>query len=194
MNQQNDANSDLLRRAALFAADAHKDQKRKYTGEPYFFHCVEVANLVKDVGGSPEMIAAALLHDTVEDCNVPLVDIFRFFGMEVGSLVENLTDISRPVDGNRRRRKEIDRQHTAGASPEAKTIKLADLISNSRTIITGDPDFAKVYMVEKRNLMEVLKAGNPILYGSAEQILLEYEASHPQKELKEVESCWIALK
>jgi (p)ppGpp synthase/HD superfamily hydrolase len=176
---------DLVHSAALFATNAHKDQKRKYTGEPYFFHCVEVANLVKEVGGSPEMIAAAFLHDTVEDCNVPLVDIFRVFGMMVGSLVENLTDISRPIDGNRRRRKEMDRQHTAGGSPDAKTIKLADLISNSRTIIPGDPNFAKVYMAEKRRLMEVLKEGHPTLYWRAERILLDYEAGRPQKSMEE---------
>ena len=67
----------------------------------------------------------------------------------MAELVDDLTDVSKPQDGNRATRKELDRQHTAKASPDAKTIKLADLISNSRSIMKDDPNFAKVYMKEK---------------------------------------------
>jgi (p)ppGpp synthase/HD superfamily hydrolase len=188
MTQENWVLSGLTLKAASFAEEAHKDQKRKYTDEPYFNHCAEVANLVKQVGGSEVQIAAAFLHDTVEDCNVTLLEIARLFGVEVCRLVENLTDVSQPNDGNRRIRKEKDRMHTACASPEAKTIKLADLISNSRTIVPLDPDFAKVYMAEKKRLLAVLKEGDATLYARAEQILIDYEKGRVQEKLKEMDS------
>ena len=60
-----------------------------------------------------------------------------------------LTDISKPFDGNRKTRKEIDRRHLKFATPTAKTIKLADLIDNSKTIVKYDEKFAPVYMAEK---------------------------------------------
>lgn len=180
--------TELEQKAMGFAITAHGDQKRKYTGEPYWQHCQEVANIVRFVDGTPEMIAAAWLHDTVEDCDVSLVDIFRLFGVEIGRMVENLTDISQPVDGNRRRRKEKDRQHTAGASPDAKTIKLADLISNSRTIVPLDPEFAVVYMKEKKLLLDVLTEGNPVLYSRAKEILLDYESGRVQRRLGEMDA------
>ena len=67
------------------------------------------------------MLAAALLHDTVEDTGTPLKDIEAEFGPDVASLVEQLTDVSKPEDGDRKTRKEIDRQHIAKASVRAKT-------------------------------------------------------------------------
>jgi (p)ppGpp synthase/HD superfamily hydrolase len=163
----------LLDKAAGFAMKAHDGQVRKYTGEPYFNHCAEVAGLVSWAGGDDAMIAAALLHDTVEDTGTSLHKIKEEFGDDVAELVEWLTDVSRPSDGNRAKRKEIDRQHLAKASPRAKTIKLADLICNSRSIVKHDPGFAKIYLAEKRKLMEVLKEGNPELYETADNILKE---------------------
>jgi len=82
-------------------------------------------------------------------------------------LVEQLTDISGPSDGNRTTRKEIDRQHTSKSYPDAKTIKLADLIDNQFSIVKRDPNFAKVYLKEKGLLLEVLKEGDKTLYNMA---------------------------
>lgn len=163
----------LIQRAALFARHAHQDQKRKYTGEPYYVHCQEVARIVASVGGTPEMIAAAFLHDTVEDCAIPLNVILDKFGETVAQYVESLTDVSKPEDGNRARRKDIDLQHTARACPEAKTIKLADLISNTKSIVERDPHFAKVYLREKEKLLYVLTEGNPVLYNKAADLLIQ---------------------
>lgn len=163
--------SELIEKAKLFAARAHTGQVRKYTGEPYVSHCLEVARIVESVGGTESMICAALLHDTVEDTGTPLSHITQEFGEKVSTLVAWLTDVSIASDGNRRQRKEIDRQHTALAPAEAKTIKLADLISNSKTIVEHDKDFAKVYIREKILLLEVLKEGNPQLYQQAEDLV-----------------------
>jgi (p)ppGpp synthase/HD superfamily hydrolase len=154
----------IVKKASDFAREKHKNQQRKYTNEPYFNHCEEVAKLVSVVTIDQEMIAAAYLHDVVEDCEVSLSEIKHEFGGNIAQMVSELTDVSTPADGNRENRKEIDRLHTAKASPRAKTIKLADLISNTKSIKERDQEFAKVYLEEKRRLLRVLTEGNPSLF------------------------------
>ena len=166
--------SPAVRRAAAFCVGAHcaVGQKRKYTGEDYWHHPVEVLRvLLKFVPDASEaMQAAALLHDVVEDTSVTLKTVQELFGPIVAAYVEQLTDVSKPEDGNRAARKAIDLAHTALASPEAKSIKLADLISNSRSIIERDPVFAVTYLAEKRALLEVLKEGDPELHRIASEL------------------------
>lgn len=152
---------------------AHTDQKRKYTGEPYVTHCFEVADYVARYGGTPEMIAAAILHDTVEDTANTIEDIEREFGTTVAEYVGWLTDVSKPEDGNRAARKRLDREHIARAPAEAQTIKLADLISNTRSIVAHDPGFARTYLAEKALLMGVLAKGDNRLYRIATNYLEE---------------------
>lgn len=167
----------MLDKALLFCKAGHDsiNQVRKYTGEPYWVHPIEVMQIVKSVPHTQEMLIAALFHDLVEDTPISLGDIYAKFGKEVVILVEMLTDVSKPEDGNRRKRKNIDLRHTSIASPEAKTIKLADLISNTKSIVDHDIDFAKVYLKEKALLMEVLKSGNKTLYDQAYQLMQESE-------------------
>ena len=164
----------VVKKALEFATEAHKGQVRKYTGEPYIVHPIEVMGLVKQVVDDPEMQAAALLHDVVEDTPVSIKEIKDEFGPRVAALVSDLTDVSKPEDGNRAVRKELDRQHSAQASPEAQTIKLADLINNSKSIMEHDPKFAKVYMREKTALLEVLVQGHPTLHKQASDIVSSY--------------------
>lgn len=151
--------------AEAFAKFKHKDQKRKYTGQPYVYHCQEVAYTIRnlDLDDDEDMICAALLHDTVEDTDTSFEEIEKYFGTEVRELVYWLTDISKPEDGNRAERKRIDREHTWQAPLEAQIIKCADLISNTSTICAYDPDFAKIYLQEKRLLLSgMIKEGNPL--------------------------------
>jgi len=152
----------LVEKAKIFATAAHAavGQRRKYTGEPYIVHPIEVSKMVENVGGTPEMIAAALLHDVVEDTGVTIDLILEEFGPKVAELVEWLTDVSKPEDGNRAVRKAMDREHIAQAPAEAMTIKLADLISNTRSILEHDKNFARIYLEEKRLLLEVLGNGD----------------------------------
>ena len=166
---------DLESRARAFASGAHAaaGQRRKYTLTPYIEHPAAVVELVRGVPHDPAMLAAAWLHDTVEDTQVTREDIAREFGAEVASLVDQLTDVSRPGDGNRAARKAIDREHTARAEPRAKTIKLADLIDNSRSILERDPKFAAVYLREKAALLEVLREGDATMWAEAERIVGE---------------------
>ena len=164
----------MVQKAIFFATQAHAGQTRKYTGEPYVNHPIEVMRLVSEVNDDPEVLAAAVLHDVVEDTPATITNIRIGFNARVAALVDDLTDVSKPEDGNRATRKELDRQHTAKASPDAKTIKLADLISNSMSIVKDDPNFAKVYMKEKRALLEVLTEGDATLYKRASDMVESY--------------------
>ena len=155
----------LVELARVFATAAHAavKQTRKYTGEPYIVHPAAVVEIVRSVRHTPEMLAAAWLHDVVEDTGVTLDQIKAEFGRVVAELVFCLTDRSRPEDGNREARKTIDRLHIAAAPPDAQTIKLADLIDNTSTIEAHDPNFAKVYRHEKRMLLDVMTSGDAAL-------------------------------
>lgn len=162
---------DIIAKAEQFAQQAHKDHQRKYTGDPYYVHLDEVRNIVKQAGGTVEQQAAALLHDTVEDTNTTPMDITREFGPKIAKLVVELTDVSKPEDGNRKTRKAIDRDKLAGVSAEAQTIKYADLISNGKDIGQNDPKFAKVYHAEKADLLRVMTKGNQNLRKQAIALL-----------------------
>lgn len=159
---------DLINKAALFAEKAHKGQVRKYTSEPYIVHPAEVAVIISTLpGASDEMIAAAWLHDVVEDTMVTEDQITDSFGNIVANYVWWLTDTAKPGDGNRAVRKSIERHRLAQAGQVAQSIKLADLISNTSTIVAHDPKFAKVYLSEKRDLLKVLTLGNRTLHAVA---------------------------
>jgi hypothetical protein len=163
----------LVHRAREFATQAHRriDQRRKYSNQAYEVHLKAVADLVAWVSDDQEMIAAAWLHDTVEDTPATLGDIEREFGRGVAQLVADLTDVSRPGDGNRSVRKGIDRAHTSQASLRAKTVKLADLTDNCRDICEHDERFARVFVVEMAALLEVLGEGDERLYKKARATL-----------------------
>lgn len=167
---------DMVEKARVFATAAHAacGQLRKYTYEPYIVHPAEVFGIVSTVdGATEEMMAAAWLHDVVEDTGVTIEVIREMFGEKVAELVGWLTDVSRPEQGNRATRKAIDRAHTAMAPAEAQTIKLADLISNTRSIMAHDEKFAKTYLEEKRLLLEVMTKGDARLMAEARKFIGE---------------------
>jgi hypothetical protein len=168
--------NNLIESARTFATSAHQriGQQRKYNNLPYDVHLHAVAKLVASVTDDPEMIAAAWLHDTVEDTPATLDDIAENFGAAVAELVESLTDVSMPSDGNRVIRKSIDREHSAQASARAKTVKLADLIDNCKDIAAHDERFARVYLVEMGALLKVLGDGDPTLLIEANRLHTKY--------------------
>lgn len=163
----------IVTKAMKFATQAHAsiDHRRKYTNDPYIVHPAHVVAIVASVPHTPEMLAAAWLHDVVEDVfpemgmtrDEGIAMIADEFGMTVADLVDDLTDISKKTDGNRAVRKEIDRAHTAMASPAAKTVKLADVLSNTTSILTHDKKFGRVYLGEMEKLVPVLLEGDPTL-------------------------------
>lgn len=163
----------IIRTAAAFASKAHAsiNQRRKYTGEPYIRHPAAVAAIAWTAGLDDEAIAAAWLHDVVEDTPVTISEIEQIFGQVVATYVDFLTDKSTPADGGRAARKAFDRARLVDAPRAVKSVKLADLIHNSLSIIQHDPDFAHVYLREKLALLEVLKDGNEHLWRRARALV-----------------------
>lgn len=176
----------LIQKAKDFATEAHRDQKRKYTGEPYITHPIEVMEIVRTVPHCCEMLEAALLHDVVEDTAVTQKMIELLFGDGVGRFVYHLTDPELATSEywskmpekhrlNRKQRQKIKLAHLSHAPTEVKTIKLADMISNLTSIAKHDPKFAKVYIVEAREQLEFLQDGDPTLLKEVEEILTVVE-------------------
>lgn len=139
--------------AMLFARESHKEQRRKYTNNPYTDHLAEVAGIVATVDNSAETIATAWLHDCREDQGVMGEEIERRFGIRVAVGVSLLSDFEQ---GNRAERKAAGRERLASAPGWVQTIKVADLISNTASIVMHDQDFAKVYLEEKRLFLDVM--------------------------------------
>lgn len=169
--------SRLVRMAQLFAQAAHgaTGQVRRYTGEPYIEHPAEVVALLKRAGVTDDaMLAAAWLHDVVEDTQVRADTIRREFGLLVFTMVVDLTEVTTLADGNRATRKAIERDRLYGAQPESQSVKLADLISNTRSIREHDPKFWPVYRAEAMALLDVLRdCSHPALWRQLEEELSE---------------------
>lgn len=149
----------VVQRARKIAMWAHRDQKRKYLGQPYFVHCETVAALVAEKSSSPKLIAAAYLHDVVEDTEHDNDFIKDLFGPFVAQLVEDLTDVfvSEVFPYlNRAKRKELECIRLGQVTPEAKLIKICDLSDNTSDIVNNDPGFAELYLKEKADLLAVL--------------------------------------
>jgi (p)ppGpp synthase/HD superfamily hydrolase len=162
----------LINDALMLAIKAHGNQRRKYTGEKYIVHPIAVSEIIETVDHTSEMIAAALLHDVVEDTYVTLQDIRNKFGPVVANYVHYCTNVSDKVDGNRAFRKKMDADHFALGPAESQTIKVADLINNSETIIKYDQNFFhRAYKHEKRYMLEILVKADPILLNQAKSLL-----------------------
>lgn len=159
----------LIERALAFATERHAGQLRKYSNDPYIIHPMAVAELVRATGAADEVVAAALLHDVLEDTGTAYSELAEAFGERVADLVVELTNTTTRADGNRAKRKGMDRDRLATVSADAQTIKLADLIDNTKSIVEKDPKFAKVYLIEKRALVDVLTKGHPDLRAMAEE-------------------------
>lgn len=158
----------MLDKAIQFATEAHEGQYRKYTHEPYITHPLAVMEIVRGVPGhTEEMLVAAVLHDVVEDTDVSLMQIQEEFGDVVSDLVLHLTDISKPEDGNRLKRKCKDAEWYAQGSAEAQTIKVADFIDNTRDIAQHAPKFWETYKMEKLYALDLLQLADTDLWHQA---------------------------
>jgi (p)ppGpp synthase/HD superfamily hydrolase len=164
----------LEERAYIFAMAAHEavGQMRKYTNEPYIVHPMEVASIVKTVPHTDEMVAAAYLHDVVEDTGVSIATILHVFGPVVAEYVHLLTDPPKGDSGlNRKARKALCCDRLANAPAEVQTVKFADFISNTGSIVQHDPSFGRVYLEEKRMFLEAMTKGDATLRARASAIV-----------------------
>jgi (p)ppGpp synthase/HD superfamily hydrolase len=155
--------SPLVVLADAFAAKAHAGQLRKYTGDPYIVHPRAVANLIKLTDHTDEMLAAALLHDVLEDTPTTVADLLKVFPVSVVEMVIDLTDQIPASYGNRAARKAAEAQRLSQTGAAVQSIKVADMIDNTMSIVQHDPAFAKVYLKEKAALLDVLTDANPFL-------------------------------
>jgi (p)ppGpp synthase/HD superfamily hydrolase len=172
MNTRSILRTGLCQKAYRFALAKHGDQKRKYTGEPYINHPVEVAVTLDWAGEDEATVCAGFLHDTIEDTDTTFFELIDEFGVDIATLVVEVTDVAPPGPNiNRARRKEIERNHLRSASPRGKSVKLADTLSNTPSILALDPGFGRVYLQEKRLLLPYLREGNPLLFEEARRFL-----------------------
>jgi (p)ppGpp synthase/HD superfamily hydrolase len=171
--------STRLLNAILMATQAHAGQVRRYENDPYIVHPLRVARTVAFRGHDEDTVIAAILHDTLEDTNLDPRAIDEQFGGHVLSLVRQLTDPAKPEDGNRAARMEINREHAAKASPQAQTVRVADLMDNARSIVAHDPSFAKVYLKEKALMLDGLSQADSDLLRAAHDMILEFTCLIP---------------
>lgn len=150
--------------AMVFAREIHKNQVRKYTGNPYSDHLAEVAGIVAAIYTDRSVIAVAWLHDCIEDHNVSLTTLVNKFGVTVATGVRLLSDLE---TGNRALRKQWTCERLAQSPAWVQDIKCADLISNTSSIVQHDPDFAIVYLKEKKNLLDAMTKADRRLWDIA---------------------------
>ena len=185
MTKRTDA--DILKYIQAYADRSHGEQVRKYSGDRYIVHPVRVMRMVREFNDDVTILAAALLHDVLEDTPVTAADMHNALlhvmsplqAEKTVQLVIELTDIfikSSYPGLNRRRRKEREVQRLSTISGEAQTIKYADIIDNVTDIVREDTDFAKVYIHEARNMLAVMRAGHPELRTKALEVV---EQSRP---------------
>jgi len=128
-----------LLQALHFAADKHRDQRRKgVEASPYINHLIEVTELLARVGGITDIVTlqAAILHDTLEDTQTTPEELEAAFGPAVRQVVEEVTDNKQLPKAERKR---LQIEHASHLSARAKRVKLADKISNVRSIIHTPP-------------------------------------------------------
>ena len=147
--------------AAVFAGIKHAGQVRKFSGEPYVMHPYRVARIIESRGIQAPVISAALLHDVVEDCGVPIEEIQEKFGGYVARLVKAVSNPEDPDDLY---------VQLARAPSEAASIKLADIIDNCGGYPDDAPD-RQAYFEKKRKLLPVLSHGDQDLWNEARLIL-----------------------
>jgi (p)ppGpp synthase/HD superfamily hydrolase len=141
------------------AREAHAGQRRKYGGGPYIEHPARVASRVALLDGfGPEAVAAAWLHDVVEDCDWTPQQLREVgFPAETVAIVEELTNVSKQyADLPRKERKRLDRERLSGVSRAAKCIKMIDRIDNLREVQGADAGFRSLYAAESVLLVPCL--------------------------------------
>ncbi|GAB4359064.1 MAG: HD domain-containing protein [Gammaproteobacteria bacterium] len=129
----------LIVRALAFAADKHRDQRRKDTqASPYINHPIDLVNVLCNEAGITDetVLCGAILHDTVEDTETTLEELEAQFGPTIAGIVEEVTDDQRLTKAERKQR-QIDR--AGGASRAARLVKLADKICNLRDMDSAPP-------------------------------------------------------
>ena len=166
-------------RAVAFAAEKHRDQRRKDAGaSPYINHPIALANILANEGDvqDPVVLCAAVLHDTIEDTRTTVDELRMHFGPQVTAVVLEVTD-DKSLEKDERKQRQID--HAPHISNEAKLIKLADKISNLRDILGTPPadwsgDRRRAYFDWATRVVAGMRGIHPGLEGEFDRLLARH--------------------
>jgi (p)ppGpp synthase/HD superfamily hydrolase len=175
---------EIIQYVKEFADTAHGEQVRKYTGDRYIVHPVRVMEMTSEFSNDICVHAAALLHDVLEDTPVTADQMEKALlqvmsdeeASKVIQLVVELTDIYVKENYprmNRRARKEKEAERLSRVSPDAQSVKYADIIDNIKDLVSQDTNFAKVYVDEAKKMLDLMVAGNPKLRERAVKLVDE---------------------
>lgn len=173
------ANLQLILHALEFAARKHRDQRRKDVhASPYINHPIALANILVNEADihDPEVICAALLHDTIEDTETTAVELQTEFGKVICDIVLEVTD-DKLLPKVERKRLQIE--HAAHASPKAKLVKLADKISNLRDIAASPP--ASWSLMRQQEYFEWAKAVIADVRGADAKLEVAFDEAYSRK-------------
>jgi guanosine-3',5'-bis(diphosphate) 3'-pyrophosphohydrolase len=173
---------DLVFTALRFAAERHQTQRRKGGREvPYINHPIDVATLLATVAGvsDADVLAAALLHDTVEDTNTTLDELSERFGARIASLVAEVTDNCDLPSDERKRIQEVEAPFK---SSDAKLIRIADKTSNVGDIATHPPsswslERRRTYFEWAARVVNGMRGTNAALEAAFDAALVKARAS-----------------
>jgi guanosine-3',5'-bis(diphosphate) 3'-pyrophosphohydrolase len=169
--------SRLVTSAALFAARAHEGQTRKDGRTPYVHHVLEVADLVAWAEAGEIEIAAALLHDTVEDSATMIEDVSRRFGPRVAQIVGGLTDDPAWDALPRPERKSRQAEHMRQATRSVRLVKIADQASNLRDVARlpdgWTQETAAEYVAGAEKVVDACRGASPFLEATFDTAVAE---------------------
>ncbi len=169
-----------------FVKLAHKDQKRKYTGEDYHHHLYNVATIIDEY--VPKSIEIALCHDLFEDTDVDFNTLYNFLisikyipsvAYNICNVVTELTDVFIPQKFpylNRKTRKHLETLRIAKISPKAQSIKCADIIDNTISIFDHGDEFKFLYGKEIEEKLKVLNKANLEILTKAKKVLYDKQS------------------
>jgi guanosine-3',5'-bis(diphosphate) 3'-pyrophosphohydrolase len=169
----------LILKAAEFAAHKHRDQRRKDAkGSPYINHPIALATILVEEGGVTDatVIAAALLHDTVEDTETSIHELTGQFGAAVAGVVAEVTDTAWL---QKTARKQLQISKASKSSGRAKLVKIADKIANLRDMIGNPP--AGWSLERRREYFDWAKQVVDGLRGTNEALELRFDSLYRQR-------------
>lgn len=178
---KNTVDTGILDKAIIFAVNAHSGISRKGNKLPYIVHPIEAVSIVASMTEDQELLAAAALHDVVEDTDATIEDILREFGKRVADLVDTETNSHRPGEPKRpwRETKQATLSRIAASSRESKMVAMGDKLSNMRAM-------RRDYLALGAKLWDRFKTKNPAdhswYYRGLAEALSELSDTEPYRE------------
>ncbi len=176
----------LILRAAHYAQQAHHGQTREGTGDPYIVHPGRVASRVSRLDeATEEMVAAAWLHDVVEDCGVTRDEIASLFGIGVCDIVIGMTNLKKDCGLSNRLRRKSDLDRIVAATRPVKLVKFCDRIDNVRDSDRASVGFRQSYIVKAQGFLDALRGTDEELEGELTAAIAHLRSITPTQEEEE---------